>query len=61
MTKKVYYIENTNNLELALACLADSIPCFISREYIEMNYSAVTVTCRTEDLLCVECALAPLV
>ena len=61
MTKKVYYIENTKVLDMALSILAYDIPCFIDREFIEMNYSAVTITCRTEDLLTVERVLAPLV
>ena len=61
MTKKVYYIENTAKLDIALVVLADLIPCFIDREYIEMNYSAVTIICRTEDLVTVENFLAPLV
>lgn len=61
MTKKVYYIENTAELDLALVCLADLVPCFIDREYIEMDYSAVTIICRTEDLIAVERVLAPLV
>ena len=61
MTKKVYYIENTNALDTALACLADRIPCFINREFIEMNYSAVSICCRVEDLLTVEKVLAPLI
>lgn len=61
MTKKVYYIENTNTLDMALSILTYDIPCFINREFIEMNYSVVTIICRTEDLLAVERVLAPLV
>lgn len=61
MTKKVYYIENTAKLDIALVVIADLIPCFIDREYIEMNYSAVSIICRAEDLVTVETFLAPLV
>lgn len=61
MTKKVYYIENANCLEDALEFLINSIPCFVERRFIEMDYSVVTVLCRVEDLINVERILAPLV
>ena len=61
MTTKVYYIENTNELDKALETLEQKIPCFINRELIEMNYSKVEINARTEDLLTVETILAPLV
>lgn len=61
MTKKVYYIENTNILDMALSILTYDIPCFIDREFIEMNYSIISILCRAEDLPAVERVLAPLV
>ena len=61
MITKVYYIENSDNLEKALNVLRDSIPCFIKREFIEMNYSEVSVIARSEDFISVERILAPLV
>ena len=60
MTKATYYIENTNELEMVLEVLKEIIPCFIEREYIEMNYSEVTITARIEDFPTVENYLAPL-
>ena len=61
MLTKVYYIENSDNLENALNILRDTIPCFIDREFIEMNYSVVSIIARAEDLISVERMLAPLV
>lgn len=61
MITKVYYIENTNTLDKVLSALRDSIPCFIKREFIEMNYSVISILARAEDILSVERALAPLV
>lgn len=61
MVEKIYYIENTNALEVALEKLSEKIPCFINREYIEMNYSKITIHARVEDLATVETILALLV
>ena len=61
MITKVYYIENTNALDNTLSVLRDSIPCFIKREFIEMNYSVISILARAEDIISVERALAPLV
>lgn len=61
MKKGTYYIENTNELEMVLEVLKEVIPCFIEREYIEMNFSEVTITARVEDFATVENYLAPLV
>jgi len=60
MKKATYYIENTVNLDATLEMLKVVIPCFIEREYIEMNYSEVTITARAEDFATVENYLAPL-
>ena len=61
MTKKVYYIENTNALEVAIDNAEMLFPCFVSREFIEMNYSQISILARNEDLACIENIFAPLV
>ena len=61
MRKGTYYIENTDKLNKTLALLAITIPCFIEKDGIEMNYSEVTITARIEDFSMVEKFLAPLV
>lgn len=61
MKRICHYIKNGIELEIALEVLADKIPCFIYREYIEMNYSEVIVICREEDAKVVENYLAKLV
>lgn len=60
MKKATYYIENSNTLSGVLEILKGVIPCFIEREYIEMDYSEVTVIARIEDWVTVENYLAPL-
>jgi len=61
MIKKVYYIENSATLDAVLADLAMVIPCFIYRDFVEMNYSEINVVARVEDLATVENYLAALV
>ena len=61
MAEKIYYIENTNALEVTLEKLSEKIPCFVTREYVEMNYSKITIHARVEDLATVEIILALLV
>lgn len=61
MKKSVYYIENSTTLQGVLATLEDIIPCFITREPIEMGWLEVSITARQEDLPTVEKYLAPLV
>ena len=61
MKKLSYFIENTNELDKALTIIADKIPCFVERKYIEMNFSEVIITVRKEDACSVEVALAALV
>lgn len=61
MTTKVYYIQNTNALDKALARISNSYPSAISRDFIEMNYSCVEITARTIDIVSIERILAPLV
>jgi len=61
MITKTYYIQNSIALEKVLETLKTVIPCFITREYIEMDFSEVEVIARTEDFKTVEDLLAPLV
>lgn len=61
MTTKVYYIQNTNELDNALEVISHNYPSAIHRNYIEMNYSCVEITVRTIDLISIEHILAPLV
>ena len=60
MKKATYYIENSTTLNGVLEVLKGVIPCFIEREYIEMDYSEVTIIARIEDWVTVENYLAPL-
>ena len=61
MTTKVYYIENTNELDNALEIISHNYPSAIHRDFIEMNYSCIEITARTIDLASIERILAPLV
>ncbi len=54
MVELTYYIENTLALELALENISDKIACFVTREYIEMNYSKITIQARVEDFNSIE-------
>lgn len=60
MTKKTYYIENSIELEAAIDKIRDTFMCFITREFIEMNYSEVEINARNEDIASIERILAPL-
>ena len=61
MTKKVYYIENTPELDEAVTQITDKFPCFLNIEGIEMNYLIVEIVARDEDTASIENILAPLV
>jgi hypothetical protein len=41
--------------------IENNFPCFTDREFIEMNYSQVTINAREEDIASIEKILAPLV
>jgi hypothetical protein len=49
MTKFEAYLMNTALLEDVLERICNTFPCFINREYVEMNFSKVTITCRADD------------
>lgn len=49
MEKRVYYKPNSVDLDVVIEHIKSVIPCFITREYIEMNYSKVEITARVED------------
>ena len=61
MTKKAWYIENSNELDNAIINITSTFPCFIDMEFIEMNYSKVEIEARAEDIASIEEILAPLV
>lgn len=61
MTNKTYYVENTNELDTALETIENNFPCFVEREFIEMNYSQIEINAREEDIASIERILAPLV
>lgn len=61
MIEKIYYIENSYDLSMALGEIEEKFPCFVDREYIEMNYSKVTIKARQEDIANIENILAPYV
>ena len=59
MVEKIYYIENSFEMSMALGEIEETFPCFVDREYIEMNYSKVTIKARQEDIASIEDILAP--
>ena len=61
MITKTYYIENTNALEKALENITNNFPCFVNREFIEMNYSEIEIKAREKDAVSIERILAPLI
>lgn len=61
MTTKIYYIENTIELDKVLNEIIDTYPCFVDRTPIEMNYSEIAINAREEDIASIERLLAPLV
>lgn len=50
MEKRVYYKPNGVDLDVIVENIKNSSPCFITREYIEMNYSKVEIIARVEDI-----------
>ena len=50
MEEKIYYIENTDELNDAMERIENDFPCFTEREFIEMDYSKITIKARTEDI-----------
>lgn len=61
MTNKIYYVENTTELDNTLESIENTFPCFVEREYIEMDYSQINIKAREEDIVSIEKILAPLV
>lgn len=62
MVEKIYFVANgTENLDEAIEALENAIPCFITREYVEMDYSKIIINARVEDLAFVEKSLADFV
>ena len=61
MVEKIYFIENSYDLGMALTKIQDTIPCTLNRECIEMDFSKITINARVEDLAFVENTLAPFI
>ncbi|MBQ2174224.1 MAG: hypothetical protein II453_03820 [Alphaproteobacteria bacterium] len=61
MVEKIYYIENSFALILAIEEITLAIPCWVDVENVEMDYSKVTFKARVEDSAFIENKLAPLV
>lgn len=61
MTTETYYIENSTELTDALEYIEETFPCFVERDFIEMDYSEVSIKAREEDFISIEKILAPLV
>ena len=60
MRKTTYWIENSNALDSTLEHIATTFPCWVNRKYVEMDYSAITIEARQEDMTSIENILAPL-
>ena len=60
MMTKTYYIQNLAELDDILDEIEETFPCFVEREYIEMDYSEVSINARDEDIASIERMLAPL-
>jgi hypothetical protein len=54
MEKRVYYKPNSVDLDVVVEFIKDHFPCFITREYIEMNYSKVEIIARVEDIFYIQ-------
>lgn len=50
MENIVYFKQNSEDLDRALKFIKVAVPCFINREYIEMNYSKIEIIARVEDV-----------
>jgi hypothetical protein len=59
MTTKTYYVENTTELDTALAQINMLIDCSVEQEPIEMNWSKLTIQARDIDFPLIERLLAP--
>ena len=60
MTTATYYIENCPELDEVLEEIEETFACWLEREFIEMNYSEISLLVRNEDIASVEKMLAPL-
>lgn len=49
MKKFTIYAPNTCLLDTIIGEITNQIPCFVNREYVEMDCSKVEVICREED------------
>lgn len=60
MTTKTYYVENTTELDTALAQIDMLVDCSIKQEPIEMDWSELTIQAKDKDLPIIERLLAPI-
>lgn len=49
MTTITAFVPNTAILDFALEDITNAFPCFIEREFAEMDHSKISVACRDED------------
>lgn len=63
MVKKVYIVEGSAEMELAVKEIESRIPCFTGFEFPEWNSDSILfwINCREPDLYFVETMLAPFV
>ena len=54
-------VENGCGIDKILDWIIDTFACFVEREFVELDYSQVSITARAEDMPYIENALAPLV
>lgn len=59
MTTKTYYVENTTELDTALAQIEMLANCSIEQKPIEMDWSELTIQARDKDLPIIQRLLAP--
>ena len=55
------FVENGCGIDKVLDWIIDTFACFVERDFVEMDYSLISIMARTEDMPYIENALAPLV
>lgn len=61
MVEKIYFIYNSRELDEACEKIKFTFPCWIHWEFVELDYTELTIKARVEDLASIERILAPLV
>ena len=57
MENRNYYLKNGEKLDRALEAVSNAFPCFIEREFIEMDHSKISIKSRVEDADAIDKAL----